>query len=277
MSLNTPLRGSTVKNFYTASEAQKRLGISKSQFFYLVRKGTIKKVTFPGKKQGVYPKPVIDKFAATIKALIEQYEPGASRFEPATFEDLPIEVEIDMSLYGQKGTTPLQSRVERLQRNPESNFVLRFEGQIVGHVALYPVDRQYLQKLLHNQVSGIPAEMVLPWLIDAPLDVFISIISVRPGFTLDVAKHFGLRLIAGAISFLKELGERGVVIENIYCTSRTEMGIHLANKLGMVGEEFPEEPGRWRFHLSVEASDNLLIGEYKEGLALFRAQHQSDS
>src|SRR6266568_2174789 len=115
MSLNSSSGGIQVKNFYTASQAQERLGISRSSFFYLVRKGTIKKVTFPGKKQGVYPKTEIDKFAATIKALMEQYEPEGSFFEPASFDDLPTEVEIDMSLYGLKGTTPLQSRIERLQ------------------------------------------------------------------------------------------------------------------------------------------------------------------
>ena len=63
-----------------------------------------------------------------------------------------------------------------------------------------------------------------------------------------------------------------MVIENIYCTSRTHAGIQLVRKLGMTGEEFPEEPGRWRFSLSIEKSDSLLIGEYKGGLAAYRAQ-----
>src|SRR2546421_5537571 len=105
MSLVIGLEGAChLKNFYTASEAQERLGFSKSQFYYLVRKGTIKKVTLPGKKQGVYPKSQIDRFAATIKAVIEQYEPESSNFGLASLDDLPVEVEIDLSLYGQKGT-----------------------------------------------------------------------------------------------------------------------------------------------------------------------------
>ncbi len=275
MSLNIRFEGiNLLKNFYTAAQAQERLGITKSSFFYLVRKGTIKKVTFPGKKQGVYPKSEIDKFAVTIKTLMEQYEPATSSFEIATFDDLSTEVEVDMSLYGEKGTTPLQSRIERLQRNPESNFVLRFEGQIVGHMAFYPMDADYLNKLLHDEVAGIPQDKVLSWLVGEPLQVFISIISVKPGFPSDIEKHFGLRLIAGAVTFLRKLGERGVFIENIYCTSRTELGIKLAQKLGMVGEEFSEEPGRWRFTISIEKSESMLVGEYKEGLAWFQSQGQ---
>src|SRR5438876_12218883 len=98
MSLNLAFRGARVKNFYTASQAQARLGISRSSFFYLVRKGTIKKVTMPGKKQGMYPKIEIDRFAAEIKALMEQYESEPSSFEPATFADLQEEYAIDLSL-----------------------------------------------------------------------------------------------------------------------------------------------------------------------------------
>src|SRR5207244_9915390 len=99
-----------LKNFYTASQAQKRLMLSKSSFFDLVRKGTITKVTLPGKKQGLYPKPLIDNLAATIKTTLAQYERDTSVFELATLDDLPIEVDIDLSLYGSKDTTSLERR-----------------------------------------------------------------------------------------------------------------------------------------------------------------------
>jgi hypothetical protein len=262
-----------VKNFYTASEAQTRLGVTKSAFYYLQQTGKIKKVVFPGKKQGVYPRSQIDQLAASIKALIDQYEPSLS-FEPATMEDLQTEVDIDLSLYGEKGTTPLERRIERLQRNPESNFVLRRGGEIVGHIALYPMDKEYLEQLLHAHVSGIPAEMVLPWLVGVPLHVFISIISVKPGFPNDEGKHFGMRLLAGTVSMLRTLGERGVLIETINCTTRTPAGIKLAQHLGMTGEAIGDEPGRWRFTLDVATSESLLIGEYKQGCEEYLKQQQ---
>jgi hypothetical protein len=261
-----------VKNFYTASEAQTRLGVTKSSFFYLVRTGKIEKVVFPGKKQGVYPRSEIDQLAASIKALIDQYEPSC-RFETATLEDLQTEVDIDLLLYGEKGTTPLEKRIERLTKNPESNFVLRRGAEIVGHMAFYPMEQTYLQKLLRAQVSGIPVDMVLPWLVGTPLNIFISIISVKPGFPQDLSKHFGLRLLAGAVGFFRVLGERGVILETISCTTRTPKGIKLAADLGMTGELIGDEPDRWRFSLNVAASDSLLVGEYKQGLEAYHRLH----
>jgi hypothetical protein len=258
-----------LQNFYTASEAQKRLGLPRSTFFYLVKQGKIKKMVLPGMKQGVYPRSQIDQLALTIKALIDQFSPS-SVFEPAKTEDLTIEVEIDTTLYGKAGTTPLDRRIERLNRNPESNFVLRRDGEIVGHTAFYPVEANYLAKLLRAEVSGIPAEKVLPWSAGVPLQVFYSIISVKSGFPPDIARHTGLRMLAGAVSVFRSLGLRGVIIETISCTSRTESGIRLARDLGMAGELIEDEPGRWRFTLDLAASGSLLATEYKQGLKEFQ-------
>src|SRR2546423_427899 len=47
-------------HFYTASEAQDILGISKGMFFRKVQEGLIPKIILPGMKQGVYPKRDID-------------------------------------------------------------------------------------------------------------------------------------------------------------------------------------------------------------------------
>ena len=258
------------ENFYTASQAQKRLGLSKSSFFDLVRKGTITKVTLPGKVQGVYPKALIDNLAATIYTTLAQYERDTSVFELATLDDLPIEVGIDLSLYGRKGTTPLEQRIERMEKNPEGNYVLRNEGEIVGHVAFYPIEKEYLLDLLHARVSGIPVEKVQLFEPGQPLQVMFSIMSVKPGFPPEVANHSGQRLIAGTVQVFKKLAERGILIENIYATSRTHSGIKLGRKLGMIGEPIENERGRMRFTLNVATSDSLLVREYKERLcALF--------
>ena len=127
-----------MKNFYTASEAQKRLSMDKNGFYYLVRKGTIKGITMPGKKQSVYPRIDIDRLAASIKTLVEQYDRETSMFRPATREDLPEEYAMDVSLYG-KETAPIETRIAKLERNPDSDFVLRNAGEVVGHISFHPV------------------------------------------------------------------------------------------------------------------------------------------
>lgn len=266
------------KNFYTAREAQQRLGINENSFYYLVRKGTIKKVTLPGKKQGVYPKSEIDDFAASIKTLIEQYERDTSVFEPATAEDLPAEVEIDMSLYGSRGTTPLEARLARLQANSQGNYVLKNSGKIVGHISFYPVETTTLKAIISGELHGaVPLDKILPFVQGQPLEVFIFIASVKPGFPPNVARSYGQRLIAGAVRVFRQLGERGIEITNIYATSRTSMGIRLCRKLGMKEEPVANERGRFRFSLNVQTSTSLLVDEYREGLAEYNRMHHQET
>jgi hypothetical protein len=259
-----------MKNFYTASEAQKRLGMDKNSFYYLVRKGTFKGVTPPGKKHSLYPKSEIDKFAASIKTLMEQYERETSTFEEATPEDLQTEVDIDQSLYGSKGTTPLEARLARLQANPEGNYVLRNEGEIVGHISFYPVEPVTLREAITGERHGIPTDKILSFEAGRLLDLLVFVISVKPGFPPDVANHYGQRLIAGTVHVLKKLGERGIEIENIYATSRTRAGMKLCRKLGMAEDAIPGEKGRYRYSLHIPSSDSILVQEYKQGLAEYK-------
>lgn len=259
-----------MKNFYTASEAQKRLGMDKNSFYYLVRKGTLKGIAPPGKKHSLYPKSEIDKFAASIKTLMEQYGREASVFEKATTEDLQTEVDIDLSLYGNKGTTPLEARLARLNANPEGNYVLRNEGDVVGHVSFYPVESETLREAISGERHGIPIDKILPFEPGKPLDILIFIISVKPGFPPDVSNYYGQRLIAGTVHTLRELGERGVEIENIYATSRTAAGIKLCRKLGMTEEPISGERGRYRYSLHIPTSNSMLVQEYKQGLEEYK-------
>lgn len=253
-----------MKNFYTAREAQERLGTDKNNFYYLIRKGTIKSVTLPGRKYSVYPKSEIDKFAAAIKTVLEQYDRETSTFRVATFEDLQEEFAMDVSLYG-RNTAPVAIRTAKLERNPESDYVLVNEGEIVGHISFHPVESKALQLFLEGEIDTILPEMVLPFTPGTPHDILMVVMGVKPGFPPDVARHYGQRLIAGTITIARELGERGIEICNIHATSRTSTGIRMCRKLGMREEPIPNERGRYRYTLNVPTSDSLLVREYQEG------------
>ena len=257
-----------MKNFYTAKEAQERLGMNNNSFHYLVRKGTIKGVTLPGRKYNVYPKTEIDRFAATLRTVIEQYEHETSVFEAATLEDLMVEYQIDMSIFGRKGTTALEARIERLKNIPNGNFVLKNAGDVVGYACFYALERARVQDLVAGRITGtLPLDMFKLFEPGQPLDIYLFVIAVKPGFPAEVEKHYGLRLIAGVTGQFRRLGEKGVQIENLYARSWTTSGIRLCKKLGMQGEEYPDEPGRWRFSLNIPSSNSLLVQEYKHAYA----------
>lgn len=262
-----------IKNFYTAKEAQARLGMNDNNFYYLVRKGTIKKVVPPGKKQSVYPKSDIDKLASALTTLIDQYDREVSIFEKATVEDMPEEHEMDVSLYGRK-TASIEERIARLKMNPESDYVLKNQDEIVGHICFFPVEPKSLEKFLAGEITELPPETMLPFEPGKPLDLLMLVMSIKPGFPPDVAKHYGFRLITGTLEVFKKLGERGIEINNIYATSRTATGIRICRKLGMSVEPMPNETGRFRFQLHVPSSELLLTKGYLQGLSEYKNQHK---
>ncbi len=61
-------------DYYTAGEAMKRLGLSKTMFHRKVNAGQIPKITPPGYKQGVYPKRDIDALALAMNMVFELQE-----------------------------------------------------------------------------------------------------------------------------------------------------------------------------------------------------------
>jgi hypothetical protein len=258
-------KGDLMKTFYTAKEAQERLGMNNNNFHYLVRKGTIKGVPLPGKKYNVYPKTEVDKLAAALKTLIEQYDRDPSTFQLATEEDMPEEYQMDVSLFGKK-TATLEERTVRLKRNPENDYVLKNEGEIVGHISFFPLSQEDMKLFLDGKIADpeLP-DKILPFVPDKPMDILILVMGVKPGFPPDVASHYGQRLIAGAIQVFKQLGERGVEIHNVYATSRTPTGIRLCRKLKMAEEPVPGETGRLRFTINAQTSDSPLIKEYQIG------------
>lgn len=262
-----------MKNFYTASEAQKRLNMDKNSFYYLIRKGTIKGVQMPGKKQSVYPRTEVDRLVASIKTLVEQYGRETSQFHAATIEDLPEEYAMDVSLYG-KETAPIETRIAKLKRNPESDFILKNGGEVVGHINFHPVEKNVLEKFINGEITRILPEHVIPYVKGEPLNILIVVMSIKPGFPDDVAKHYGLRLIAGAVHFFKQLGENGIEIENIYATSRTPTGIRICRKLGMEEKAVPNEPGRYSFSINAQTSDSILAREYQESFAEYKKSQQ---
>jgi predicted DNA-binding transcriptional regulator AlpA len=59
---------STPELYYTAREAQTRLGLSKAKFYKWVREGIVPRVVLPGMKQGVYPRRDVEALVSLMSA-----------------------------------------------------------------------------------------------------------------------------------------------------------------------------------------------------------------
>lgn len=103
------------------------------------------------------------------------------------------------------------------------------------------------------------------------------VISVKPGFPPDVAKHYGSRLIARTVNVFRQLGERGVEVRNIYATSRTPTGIRICRKPGMKEQPVPSEEGQLAFSINVQTTDSMLAKEYQQAFEEYKKQSNAYS
>ena len=97
------------KYYYTNAEARKRLGLDEQAFQYWVRKERIKKITLPGRTQGVFSKKEVDEMAQQITATILAEEKEKVEFRRATINDLEQEYELAHLVFGEKA----EARKER--------------------------------------------------------------------------------------------------------------------------------------------------------------------
>ncbi len=88
--------------YYTASEARAKLGLSKSMFFRKVKEGFIPKVVLPGMTHGIYPKRDINALALSITSKIEDYV-----FSRSTPADQVEEMNIGIGCFGREFIIPL--------------------------------------------------------------------------------------------------------------------------------------------------------------------------
>jgi len=141
-----------MKTYYTASEAMKKLGLPKSTFHYLVRKGDIKKLTFPLRKQAVYPKQEIDKIAEERAAMLAEIAttPDRLTFKVPNQDELKQLLEIEKASYHEETIIPIETILERLKYNPENIHVLKDSktNQVIGSITMSPVKPEILQRLI---------------------------------------------------------------------------------------------------------------------------------
>ncbi len=91
--------------YYTASQAQAMLGLSKAMFHRKVNQGLIPKVTPPGKKQSIYPKRDVDALARAMNLIFEQHERIV--FSKSTLADQEEEMHIGIRCFGHEFITSL--------------------------------------------------------------------------------------------------------------------------------------------------------------------------
>jgi MerR-like DNA binding protein len=265
-----------MQGFYTAKEAQKRLGLTQDKFQYMVRKGLVKKVILPGRTYGVYPQADVNRLAAAINATIEQYVADAPVFEVATPTDLN-EIHA-LCARTMPRVTPVETNRKWMERNPEAFYTLRDNGILVAYACLFPVEEGWLMRVLKDEVriGDVPVEYIYPFTSDGPVDVYLRDLIVGKAENHQKAKQYGMRMLLELTNVITELGARGVNIRAFYAYATSQDGNRLCQGLHFqtMPEMGPFAPGKMVYKLDVATADSPLINHYKARLAEWQHERQ---
>src|SRR5438034_4190563 len=100
------------KLYYTAKQAQKKLGMDRDKFNYTIKFRKIQRVPFLG-GYGYYRKADIDMLASEIDAFLLAGESSKFEFRPATFEDLKDEDHMAYLNFGPGSISPERNASRR--------------------------------------------------------------------------------------------------------------------------------------------------------------------
>jgi len=250
------------QGFYSATEAIKLLRMPKATFFNMVKTGKIKKVVPPGMTDGYYLKAAIDNLAKARDLFTIQYAADAATFEKATEHDIQGIYDLTVNLWGTRVAAPIENRLARFKRNPDIFYVLKYLDVVVGYVSLIPMAKRAIEATLETGKTGqATLEEILPFTPGTTIDYVFGEIAVRDG--VPKPKQYAMHLISGSIKVLEDFANEGVIIKNLFATSRTDDGISLSRKFGFKEIPLPNTD-LIAFILDLEHSDNPLLYEYQK-------------
>jgi len=238
--------------YYTASQAQAKLGLSKAMFHRKVKQGLIPKVTRPGMKQGVYPKRDIDALALSMDLVFEQEK---FVFSKSTLADQREEMEIGIRCFGREFITPLSERIAFQQKSEFTFWSLKVSGEVVGYVSMFRFPPAFLDDLLTGRriEREITVREVLPFVRLEPFNVYIDVMAVDPALPAPLRRLYAGIIVSRFADIVLNFRANGYLIEKFFTVTATQEGDNLVKKLGfrlMEGKSIA--PGRTAYQYSLD-------------------------
>ena len=264
------------KHYYTAAQARKVLGLGEQALQYWVRKGRLHKTMLPGRAQGLYSRKEVDSIAEEIEATIIAQNAMGLEFRKATLDDLEEEYRLARIIFGKNADTPeiRQGKQAFLERNPDIDYHLYDEGNLVGCIHIVP--------LKHDAIIDFLEGRVVAWLIDPanieqfepgkPLECLFLDALTTPGVEPIKRTAYAAYMIAKLARTLTEMGSRGVEISKVYGASRTPSGIRIMRNAGFqIVREYPT--GAITFMLDITSSHEKILLGYKSALEKWKQEN----
>jgi hypothetical protein len=235
-------------NYYTASEAREKLGLSKAMFFRKVNQGMIPSIVPPGMQQRLYPKRDIDALVLSMQAVFEQYNKLV--FSRSTPADQLEEMNIGIRCFGQDFITPLAERIAFQHKSEYTFHSLKVNGQVVGYLSMFRFDEAFLEDLLTGRrlERDITVKDVLPFVRLEPFNIYIDVIAVDPLLPMYLRRLYAGIMLSRFVDVLYNMITNNYQISNIYTVTTTVEGDNVVRKLGFEAMEGKSiAPGRMAY------------------------------
>ncbi|GLV53934.1 hypothetical protein KDH_07850 [Dictyobacter sp. S3.2.2.5] len=204
------------QQYYTASEAQQKLGFSRAAFFRKVKQGIIHKVVLPGMKQGVYPKRDIDALALSMQTVFEQFQDIV--FSHSSPEEQKEEMEIGIRVFGKDFITPLPERIAFQEKCEFTFHSLKAHGKVVGYFSLFRFTDEFLEKLLHGEQveRNITLDNILPFTRLERFHLYIDVLAIDPLLSHHLRNLYAGLLVSHLFHLLVSFHNNGYLIDKVY-------------------------------------------------------------
>jgi hypothetical protein len=247
------------KEYYTAGEVKKKLGITDGQLYNYVRYGHLQRIMPPGKKQGVYKRDEVDKFALELSAFLSGSEKAKRlTFTNVTETDVPEFVRLTEEIFSGVHLD-VAERVKWVKKNPEVLYQLCLDTQIIGCAVILPLKSEKIEQILRDEASAdeIKAEEIEVYGTGKPFYLYITGVGVSPALNKQDKRWYGAKLARNIGETIINLGKRGIEIKTITARSETVDGIRLLRHVGF--RQIPSITRKVNFRINMKEANHIDI------------------
>jgi hypothetical protein len=262
--------------YYTAQQAQKRLGMTRDMFNHHVKQGTIKKRTLVG-SHGYYLKGEIDALAEKIEYTLLTADIPVLDYRTAQLNDLEDLDRMAYLNFGELSRSPERKAARRrfLEVNPNSTFVLSNYNSVVASLDIIPIKHEAILEFREGKRGWtFSSEMIEQFEPGHRLECIIIDMMTTTNASKVKKEYYAsvlLRKLSGET--LVEWGNQGIDIHTIDACGGFEDGKGILSNagftsLGLKGEKKTREI----FTLDLDQSDLRPLRPYKNALEQWKAK-----
>ena len=251
------------QDYYTASETKKILGVTDGMLYNYVRNGHLERITPPGRKQGVYKKEEVHKFALELHAFLSSGEKHRRiTFTTVTRDEIEDTLKATEDIF--KWRPDKAIRTSWIAKNPDISYQLCLDGSVVGVASILPLSLERIEKILNGEVSSerTQSDEIENYERGELYHLYIMGVGVIFAFNKWEKRLYGSKLVRGIGEAIIDLGKRGIEIATISARSHTVDGVRILRHMGF--KQIPSVTKDVNFRINISESDIPVVKQYRE-------------